>query len=275
MQIGLDSYSFHLAFGRHPDFQPQRPITLFTFIDRIADLGFHGFQIDPQHLESHEPEYLTRIREHAESRNVFVEAGMMGCAAADIRAGIELCRHLHTSVLRTFIGFERFHPGIDIDHELDQVVHNVRSVVADLEKHHVVLAIENHGDVTSEELVRVVERIESPFVGICLDVGNTLCVLEDSLNAVERMAPFAVSTHFKDYAVNMTNYGCRIEGVALGKGVLDLPAMYHILQEKSRITRLVLEIPVAAGADEGETLKREEQAVQESLEYCHQVLQIG
>ena len=54
MKLGLDSYSYHLAFGAHPDFTPRRRLTLFGFIERVSALGLDGFQIDPLHLGARE-----------------------------------------------------------------------------------------------------------------------------------------------------------------------------------------------------------------------------
>ena len=56
MQLGLDSYSYHLAFGAHPDFSPKRKITLFDFIERVAALRLDGFQIDPEMSYAYDPE---------------------------------------------------------------------------------------------------------------------------------------------------------------------------------------------------------------------------
>ena len=275
MQIGLDSYSFHLAFGRHADFSPAKPITLFDFIDRVHDLGFDGFQVDPQHVISDDPAYLDQVREKADAHGLFIEAGAMGCEENEIRRGMNRCRHWRSPILRTFIGFDRYSPEALVDKELDRAFNNLCKMVPELEQAGVVLAIENHGDVTSTELVRLVRELDSPNIGICLDVGNTLCVLEDPVQAVTRMAPFAVSTHFKDYRVSMTNDGCRIYGVALGQGVLDLPTVYRILTEKSRLRRLVIEIPVPACQDEQACLQKEAWAVQASLDYCRRKLLVS
>lgn len=46
MKLGLDSYSYHLHFGKHPDFTPKNPVDVLWFLERCADIGFEGCQVD-------------------------------------------------------------------------------------------------------------------------------------------------------------------------------------------------------------------------------------
>ncbi len=275
MLLGLDTYSHHLAFGRHPDFHPDRPMDLFAFVEKVSEYGLNGFQIDPMHLAATDDEYLATVREEAESRGLFVEHGIMSTRAADIRRGIKICRKLGSSVLRAFIGFNRYDPGTSVGEELDRALREIASCVPDLERSGVRLAVENHGDVMSDELVDLVEEIESPSVGICLDVGNSLCVLEEPLAAARRMVPFAFSVHFKDYTIQGTPSGCKMTGVPLGEGVLPLFELYRLIEEEGVLDRLILEIPVEPGHGEKHSLEREEDAIRRSVAFCKENLFVG
>ena len=272
MLLGLDSYSYHLAFGCHADFSPGSPIDLFYFIDRVSDLGLDGFQIDPKHLASNHTGYLHQIRQSANSKGLFVEHGIMNVTGKAIEEGVRVCEILDSPILRTFIGVDRYDKSFNFGKLFESVIKEIQASLSILEKSEVKLAIENHGDVTSFELVEIIKEINHPNVGICLDVGNSLCTLEEPLEALEAMAPFAFSTHFKDYTVKMTNYGCKIIGVELGQGVLPLEEMLRIIEQKSNLERLILEIPIEAEKDEQQTLQKEEQAVKNSVAYCRNVL---
>jgi len=275
MLLGLDSYSYHLAFGRHEDFRPTKPINIFDFINKVSDLRLAGLQIDPMHLTSNDTIFLQKIRQKADSKNLFIEYGVASVHRDVIEEGVRICNILDSPILRTFIGYDRYSSAIDLRDKIDLAVKEIRASLKILEKGNVKLAIENHGDVNSFELVKIIEEINHPNVGICLDVGNSLCTLENPLEALERMAPFAVTTHFKDYTVKMTNYGCKIVGVELGQGVLPLEIMLDIIEQESGLDRLILEIPIEAEKDEQETLRKEERAVANSVVYCREVLEVG
>ena len=275
MMLGLDTYSHHLAFGRHPDFHPAKPLDLFGFIEKVSEFGLKGFQIDPMHLGATDDEYLMTVREEAESRNLFVEYGIIGTQSDEIEKGISVCKKLGSTVLRSFLGFNRFDPTTSIADELEIARTIIASSVPALERSGGHLAIENHGDVTSDELVDIVEQIDSPNVGICLDVGNSLCVLEDPLAAAERMIPFALTTHFKDYTITGTPTGCKIAGVPLGEGVLPLLDLYRLIEEEGVVDRLILEIPVEPGHGEKHSLEAEEDAIRRRITFCREKLFIG
>jgi sugar phosphate isomerase/epimerase len=275
MRIGLDSYSYHLAFGTHTHFHTSRPLDLFGFMEKLAEYGLQGFQIDPLHLKSTDREYLVALREAIEEQGLFVEVGIMRASARAIEEGVAVCSQLGANVLRTFLGFDRFHAGTSVSGELAVAREQLASCVQMLEQSRIRLAIENHGDVTSTELVDLVEAISSSNVGICLDVGNSLCVLEDPVEAVKRMIPFAFSTHFKDMTVVGTDSGCKIVGVALGTGVLPLDEMYSIIQEEGDLDRLILEVPVEARHGEKQSLEWEDHCVRQSIEFCRNKLMVG
>jgi sugar phosphate isomerase/epimerase len=85
------------------------------------------------------------------------------------------------------------------------------------------LAIENHQDFGSEELVALCE--ETRGVGICFDTGNTFPVVEAPLDFTRRVAPQVRHVHLKDYRVQFTDEGYRLVRCAIGDGAVPLPAV--------------------------------------------------
>ena len=93
------------------------------------------------------------------------------------------------------------------------------------------LAIENHQDFGSDELVGFCEQTRG--VGICVDAGNTFPVAEAPLDFYTRVAPHVRHVHLKDYRVQATDEGYRLVRCAIGDGavaiaeMLDLFAAHH------------------------------------------------
>jgi len=136
------------------------------------------------------------------------------------------------------------------------------------------IAVENHGDFSAEELVEVVRAVDSPWVGICLDLGNSMATLEDPLQAAAKMAPYAVTSHFKDHCVQMTFSGYSVNGCALGDGMIDLASAWRLLKTKTRLDRIILEIPCPAAAKEKQTLEKENEMVSRSVAYARRLFRI-
>jgi len=91
-----------------------------------------------------------------------------------------------------------------------------------LRKHRLTLAVENHKDLTADEQVAVMRKIASEWVGVLVDTGNNLALLEDPNETIAALAPFAKSVHLKDMAVQPYADGFLLSEVVLGEGLVDL-----------------------------------------------------
>ncbi len=99
-----------------------------------------------------------------------------------------------------------------------------------LRRHGLKLAIENHKDRTAPEMVDLLRKLATEWIGVCVDLGNNVAFLEEPHEVVRALAPFALSVHLKDMAVEMTDEGFLLSEVPLGTGMLDLPEMIRILR---------------------------------------------
>lgn len=130
-------------------------------------------------------------------------------------------------------------------------IRSIERAGAVCKKYQMRLAIENHKDWYSEELAGIIKNIGSEWVGVTLDNGNNLALLEDPMFVVETLAPYAFTTHFKDMGVEMCDDGFLVSEVPFGQGFYDLPAMISTLKKHNpeitfnleMITRDPLEVP--------------------------------
>jgi hypothetical protein len=79
------------------------------------------------------------------------------------------------------------------------------------------LAIENHQDLGSEELVEMAEMLGA-HVGVVLDTGNPFAVGEDPVEFTRRVARRVRHVHLKDYQGQFTDEGFRLVRCAVGDG---------------------------------------------------------
>ncbi len=104
------------------------------------------------------------------------------------------------------------------------------------------LAIENHKDLRADQLVRLLEPLKLSKVGVCLDTGNSIALLEDPYEVVETLAPWTITTHFKDMGVEEYEDGFMLSEVPLGTGFLDLKRIVGLIRKARPETRLNLEM---------------------------------
>jgi 3-oxoisoapionate decarboxylase len=92
------------------------------------------------------------------------------------------------------------------------------------------LALENHQDATSADLLRLGEMVgHSPAYGVTLDTGNPLAVAEDPVAFTRRVAALVRHVHLKDYTLHFAPEGFRLVRCAAGDGVVDFAAILAIL----------------------------------------------
>jgi len=111
-----------------------------------------------------------------------------------------------------------------------------------LKRNGVKLALENHKDWRVDELLGLLKRIDGEYVGICLDTGNSIALLEDPMEVIRAYAPFALSVHLKDMGVRPYADGFLLSEVPLGEGLLDIPAAVGIILKANPKVWLSLEM---------------------------------
>jgi len=111
-----------------------------------------------------------------------------------------------------------------------------------VEKNEIRMAVENHKDLQAQELLDLIKKLDSPFVGVCLDTGNNIALLEKSQETVEILAPHVFTTHLKDMGVEEYAEGFLLAEVPLGAGFLDLENIVATLRRGRPNLRLNLEM---------------------------------
>jgi sugar phosphate isomerase/epimerase len=93
----------------------------------------------------------------------------------------------------------------------------------------VTLAVENHQDFGSEELLSIA-REAGDHAGVVLDTGNPLAVGEDPVAFARRVAPLVRHVHLKDYRAQFTEEGFRLVRCALGEGCIPFDEIRAVLE---------------------------------------------
>ena len=121
-------------------------------------------------------------------------------------------------------------------------LHRLKLAAAVVARHDMLLAVENHKDWRADELIALLKKAGSDHLGVCLDVGNSISLLEDPMEVVETLAPRAFTTHFKDMAVEEYRDGFLLSEVPLGPGIIDLPRVVQTLRKARPEIRFNIEM---------------------------------
>lgn len=155
-------------------------------------------------------------------------AGITSIVRAAAAAGITELWTATANYHFTLPGFhacDRFRTDVTWEMQLEATaafLHRLSPVLRDTGVH---LNIETHEEITSFEVVRLVEEVGPDVLGITFDTANVLVRGEDPLAAAARVAPYVRSTHVRDAALSFTAEGISRFLVPVGDGVIDWAAL--------------------------------------------------
>lgn len=218
-RIAVSSYSFWR-------FRDDSKLKIEECIAQAAEIGFDAVEILEMQMERRDNGYLQSLKRQA------LVAGLDLCGLSahqsflspkpEVRkeniaktiASIELAYALGIPTVRVNTGrwgsskdfdelmknrgIEPPLPGFTEEDAFPWVIDSLAACLPTAEKCGVVLGLENHWGLarTPEGLLRIVDAVRSPWLGVTLDTGN---FLEDPYDRLEKIAPRATYVHAKTY----------------------------------------------------------------------------
>ncbi len=129
----------------------------------------------------------------------------------------------------------------------EALVERLKVVLPAAEELGICIAVENHQDATTEDLLELGERTgNSTAFGITLDTGNPLAVGQDPVEAARQLAPIIRHVHLKDYTVHFAPEGYRLVRCAAGDGAIDFPAILSAVRSNGHDIMPGIEIAAQA-----------------------------
>jgi 3-oxoisoapionate decarboxylase len=235
MGIAVTSY---LSFARPKD--------TLEFLEHANTLGAGGIQMP---LTSLEPDYVRKLRARAAEFGMYYEAiaslpGKDGASAFE--STVAAAKDAGALAIRVNClpgrRYENFTNLADWQQAVGEAHGKIDAALRIVEKHQVPLAIENHKDWTTDEMAALMKSKANRWLGVCLDTGNNIALLDDPMAVVEALAPYALSTHIKDMAVAPYADGFLLSEMPLGEGMLDMRRIVDTIRRARPETRLTLEM---------------------------------
>lgn len=204
-------------------------------------------------------DFAKQVRNEREKLGMYLE-GSIGLPkdASDLvrfEKEVRLAKEAGATVLRTVCLSGRRYENFKTEAEWitfkENSLKSIQLAEPIVRKYQVRLAIENHKDWKAAELAQLIQNLSSEWVGVTLDFGNNVSLLEEPMEVIRTLAPYAYSTHVKDMGVMAYDKGFLLSEVELGKGIVDLKTAVELCQKSNpqvtfsleMITRDPLEIP--------------------------------
>lgn len=256
VRLGISSYAFAWSIGV-PGYSPDKPMNAFDLLKSASKLGIQLVQIaDNLPLHKLENAELDRLIGLASDLNIDIEIGTRGITNDNILKYLKIAKLFKSSILRVVIDTPENHPTED------EIVSIIKSLVPKLQDAGIILAIENHDRFSSKMLSRIIHRIDSRNVGICLDSTNSFATLE---------RPYEVAKELGELVVNI-HLGFIIEGTPAGEGMLNIPCFLKEILKYQRNPNVIVELWTPPENNINATIEKEKQWVELSVKNLLNIL---
>ena len=225
-KINMNSnYKFAIATYSYWHFREPK-VTVQQVIDHASNLVVDGVDVLHVQMDNESPEYIRSLRDRAQDKNIELICLSIHQDFVDpdkekrnknidhTKKCIDIAHDLGISYIRLNSGrwntidsfddlmankgVEPILPGFTENDGFQWCIDSINECLPHAEQAGVVLALENHWGLTRtpEGLLRIVNSIDSPWLGVLMDTGN---FLEDPYEKLEEIAPQTVFVQAKTY----------------------------------------------------------------------------
>jgi sugar phosphate isomerase/epimerase len=123
--------------------------------------------------------------------------------------------------MRCILGGDPERPQIEM--HIDNMVKAIQPLRSRILDSGVKLAVENHGgDLQAREMKMMIDAVGRDVMGVCLDSGNPVWMLEDPHMTLETLISYAETCHVRDSAIWKVPEGIAVRWVNMGDGNVDI-----------------------------------------------------
>lgn len=257
MQLAISTYSLWR-------WMREQNKSLDAAVEKIAEFGVAGIEFagfDPYRPDPQPIKRAAKLRKLAEKLKLQVVSYCVGAELlvpatqqqteiSKLREHVDIASELGVPTMRHDVtkGFGQHSQGVTgprtFATAVKHVVPAIRAVADYAAPKRIRTSLENHGFFmqSAERVEQLLKAVSHKNFGLTLDMGNFLCVNDDPVAAVKRLAKYAQMAHVKDFHVrprtNMPPTGwfatpdkIALRGAIVGHGAIDIPAQIKLLKQ--------------------------------------------
>ena len=277
MKLGINSYTYMWSIGfqgANPAFpdkaaRPAHPMTALDLLEKACELGLHLVQTGPNLPfetlpEAEQDEFIRKAAEWG----IELELGTRGLDYDHLVKQVDLAKRMGAKLIRTL-------PEIGGRFAADarEIPPVLRQILPVLEREGIRLGLEN-GRTPAAELRAALDELDSPHVGVVLDMVNSLAVPEGWKEVTRLLAPHTICLHYKDFTIrrawHMMGFIC--DGTPSGKGMVETEWLLEQLKAAPYDFNVIIELWPPEQDTLEATIALEQVWAAESVEYLRRFI---
>jgi len=204
------------------------------FLDYLSSIKLTWAMLSLSPDVLHDEAAIRAVRAHADQLGIKLQLAFgsvcpssksfnpqLGTLEEQVARGLKASQIFGARCMRCVLGGDPERPQIEM--HIENMVKAVRGLRSRILDSGVKLAVENHGgDLQAREMKGMIEAVGTDVMGVCLDSGNPVWMLEDPHMTLEMLIPYAETCHVRDSAVWKTQDGIAVRWVNMGEGNVDI-----------------------------------------------------
>src|SRR5262245_54047528 len=208
--------------------------TPVQFLDYLSSIKLTWAMVSLNAATLQDEAAIKQIRDHADRLGIKLQLAFgtvcpsakafnpqNGTLEEQVTRALKASQIFGARCMRCVLGGDAERPQIEM--HIENMIKAVRAMRARIADAGIKLAVENHGgDLQAREMKMMIEAIGTDIMGVCLDSGNPVWMLEDPHMTLETLIPYAETSHVRDSAVWKVPEGIAVRWVNMGDGNVDI-----------------------------------------------------
>ena len=213
IRLFAHAYSWHLNFRLGQ-------ATPVDFLQFAHEHGMAGVKIHVEDGEGrsllHAPQSRAGFAKLAQSLGLDVHVETSATDEATLRAAISVALDTGATSVRCYPR----HAG-PVSQIIERTIHDLRLLPQLDPEGHLDFLLEQHEDLKSDELVRILNAVQNPRLTLLFDFANMINAFERPEEALAKMAPYVTDVHIKDAMIVPDRGGFAHRACRSGEGDID------------------------------------------------------
>ncbi len=190
----------------------------FAFQEGLQGISAHIDMGQARALQYKTVSELRAIRSHANKLDLGINLEISSTKKNEIEDVVRIALELGVKNIRVYLR----HSG-RVSAIIEKGIKELKDAAKIAEANDLYFTLEQHEDLKSHELVRIIEAVNSERVRILFDFGNMINAFEEPLVALQTMAPFIKHVHLK--GIRRVQQGDGFAQLGVAEENDDLPQM--------------------------------------------------
>jgi hypothetical protein len=150
--------------------------------------------------------------------------------------------------ISNFYGGNRFKEDI-YRTDIDIFRNEIKKSINIIDQYRIRVLIENHQDITLDDIFKLVDEFGEERIGVNWDTGNSFPTGETVESFLKKAGRLIGNVHLKDYRIQSTNNGYVMHRCALGKGIVDFDYLINTMHNQNHDIPFTIELGAMNGRE--------------------------